>query len=183
MLRDDLQTCGLDTGWQSKSHHCWKRRDWRSVIRVCEAPLPSPAPRGRELMCTESADASPSSLLLMGLLGHIPSWIIKRTADTSVPRKLPTSHCHHRVPSLLRKAQPVGWFSFHCSYSPPHTTSRKMMFPGRIPSDRNPFRPPLHISFSMNSSKSYLLKPQLTNVSHNTSRHKLHRGYRGRLRT
>lgn len=45
MLRDDLQTCGLDTGWQSKSHHCWKRRDWRSVIRVCEAPLPSPAPQ------------------------------------------------------------------------------------------------------------------------------------------
>lgn len=77
----------------------------RNGIRVYEPRLPFSTLQRKKTNIHGKRWCFPSGLLQMSLSGQIPSWIIKRTTDSSVPRKLPVIHCRHRVPLLLRKAQ------------------------------------------------------------------------------
>lgn len=128
----------------------------RNRIRVYKPRLPFPTLQRKKTNIHGKRWCFPSGLLQMSLLGQIPSWIIKRTTDSSVPRKLPVIHCRHRVPLLLRKAQLEAISSaFTTLMSPPPQNG----VPGRIPNERDAFS----FTFSMKSSVHYLLKSQLDN--------------------
>lgn len=129
----------------------------RNGIRVYEPRLPFPTLQRKKTNIHGKRWCFPSGLLQMSLSGPIPSWIIKRTADSSVPRKLPAIHCRHRVPLLLRKAQTEAIASASVTLMSP--TPEKNGVSGRIPNERGPFS----FTFSMKSSVHYLLKSQLDN--------------------
>lgn len=117
------------------------RRVRRNGVRVYEPRLPFPTLQRKKTNIHGKRWCFLSGLLRMSLPGQIPSWIIKRTADNSSPRKLPTSHCHHRVPSLLRKAQPEAIASASITLMSP--APGRMAFPAGSRMREIPFPSPL----------------------------------------
>lgn len=113
---------------QSKLNHCWKWRDLRrSVIRVYEPRMHFPALKMKRTNVHENTDASQAA----SFMGHKENSSKHKSSQEAAHQPLAP-----QGPFPPQSDTAWGILLLPSLFPLP---SRKMMFPGRVPNDRDPF--------------------------------------------